>query len=793
MHILIEEYQYDYEDVKDILKGLGALQDVDGKVSLSYVGYYYNPSPEVNDCVFILPKVLLEGKFRHEKIFGHISPPDLINAEKCIDLTTKEYTFLYNLSVWIYRAISVFKDHEYDRKRGKKGEPSIVLHKHAPMMGQLKKRKSNTFLDILLALQEWNKDNEHFVMYVVKNLHAGLNKVNWTRTISKSQAILQTQLTGNRRQDISYLNPINKKRQINFDEELLVIYYSILQYIKDVYGFPVRINVNFSLIQGKRFKRYLTGYGKTRLKQIKYKYYSDKALELWNLCYAFFEHPHRINMNVDQKEYLLVKSFYVVFEAIIDELIAGDQQLPEELKDQPDGKIVDHMYQYHELTNNDRDDNIYYIGDSKYYKRGNSLGEESVYKQFTYARNVIQWNIDLFNDEDKKEEQLKHIKLRDDVTEGYNVIPNFFISASQNKLYPEDDIKLIDSDVKESSKRRKQYYLSRHFENRLFDRDTFLLAHYDVNFLFVIALYGRNHQQSKEAWRNNVRDLFRRQIQKMLKENFKFYAMTAHADVDPESYIKEHFQSLLGKIYHPFENREESDQQYFSLALRKPEKETKEYLAKKIQDENEAVLHQLRQSFYVAECPLGVDPKSLPNDVMPIVEPTPHITIPKQFLTMHHLENYQNTSFLIGCYNGIEQLNWVFSRRGSKRDDAYNVRLGKIEHGGVVQSREYVKHAKFVLLYEYGKEEAGIRFAFRVKNTGEMTKQKMIDTGYANPHHDRYFCYFFDEEISLGEFDLTKIIQFDKNSYVPEENGGQPYPNGRPIYMIGKELIKYRK
>ena len=56
MRILIEEYQYDYEDVCDVLKGLGVLQNVDGKVSLSYVGYYFNADPEVNDCVFILPR-----------------------------------------------------------------------------------------------------------------------------------------------------------------------------------------------------------------------------------------------------------------------------------------------------------------------------------------------------------------------------------------------------------------------------------------------------------------------------------------------------------------------------------------------------------------------------------------------------------------------------------------------------------------------------------------------------------------------------------------------------------------
>ena len=36
MRILIEEYQYAYEDVKDVLTGLGVLQDVDGKVIQEY-------------------------------------------------------------------------------------------------------------------------------------------------------------------------------------------------------------------------------------------------------------------------------------------------------------------------------------------------------------------------------------------------------------------------------------------------------------------------------------------------------------------------------------------------------------------------------------------------------------------------------------------------------------------------------------------------------------------------------------------------------------------------------------
>lgn len=658
------------------------------------------------------------------------------------------------------------------------------------------------FLDVLLALQEWNRKNESFVMFVVKNMHSGVNKINWTRTISKSQAIIQDGMGGSRRQDVSYLNPVNKKRQINFDEELLVIYYSILQHMQDEYGFPVRINVNFPLIRGEKFKRYVRGFGKHRLKQIKYKYFSDKVLELWELCYAFFDRPENITLNIDQKEYLLVKSFHIVFEAIIDELIAGDQrkQLPKELKDQPDGKRVDHMYQYKELTNNDNDDNIYYIGDSKYYKRGNALGVESVYKQFTYARNVIQWNLDLFND-GKKEDQDGHVKLRDDVTEGYNVIPNFFISANQNVLSADDEIHLIDSE-KPEHKRRQEYYLSRQFDNRLFDRDTFLLAHYDVNFLFVVSLYGRNNSARKAEWRNRVRQLFRTEIQNMLKENFEFYAITAHADVNAEAYIKDNFQTLLGKVFHPFENREGSDQQYYSLALRNPDKEYEYYkkvkrdavraeeARKRIADENEQVKFDLRQAFYIAPCELGVDPRTLPEDVMPVVEPRMHDDIPKQFLTMHYLENYPTAMFLIGIVNGLDHLHWIFSRKGGKRDDAYNVRLGKDVPGGVVKSRDYVRHAKFVILYNAGENK--VYKAFRVKNIGELTREQLIKQDYRDPHHDKYLCYFFDEEITLGEFDIQGIINADKDKFEADTKRKEGYAEGQPVFMSGKELIKFR-
>ena len=50
MRILIEEYQYEMAAVKDILHGIDPLTNIEGKVSIHYVGYYYNSL--LKDCVF---------------------------------------------------------------------------------------------------------------------------------------------------------------------------------------------------------------------------------------------------------------------------------------------------------------------------------------------------------------------------------------------------------------------------------------------------------------------------------------------------------------------------------------------------------------------------------------------------------------------------------------------------------------------------------------------------------------------------------------------------------------------
>ena len=352
MILLIEGYNYKADDVKEVLEGLGLLENLNQEVIVNYVGYMYNP--HIKDCVFILPKVLIDD---NEKAFGHIDPTDLIHLDKAESLTEEERRFIYEFAVWIYRALYVFKNSNPDN--------DIIYHKQMTKVGNHHRHMTNTFLEVLLALVDFNKKNQNFFMMVLRNLHSGNNKINWTKTISSSQAFVQDE------EEPIYLDPVNKKRQINFDEELLVIFFSILNYIRGRYGFPVQIQMGYELIQGEHFNRYLNGYGQIRLRQIKYKYFSDKTLYLWELCYAFFERSHQIAITSELQEYLVAKNFNIVFEAIIDELV-GDKELPDGLKDQPDGKIVDHLYSYKSLTTTgDENKDVFYIGDSKYYKLGN--------------------------------------------------------------------------------------------------------------------------------------------------------------------------------------------------------------------------------------------------------------------------------------------------------------------------------------------------------------------------------------------------------------------------------------
>ena len=765
MRILIEEYQYSVadekrrNDLKVILQELGGFENLERKICVNCVGYYY--STQLKDCVFILPKVLLYvTKDKGELVFGEHRPEDIINIDSNTLLTEQQKRFIYEFAVWIYRAIDVY--------RTKNSKSQIIYYRHIAKVGNGRRRMSNTFLDVLLSLIQFNKDNQNFFFFTLRNQHSGLNKINWTKTISRSKAFINDDGCP------VYMNPINKKRCINFDEELLVIFFSILNYINDTYGFAAEININFPLIPKYQFENMMKGMGKIRLCQIKYKYFSDKALQLWELCYAFFDMAHKVSMSPEIQDYLLAKNFNIVFEDIIDDLI-GDNNIPAGLKEQDDGKLVDHMYTYKGLTTYEEDKPIYYIGDSKYYKRGSQIGKESVYKQFTYARNVIQWNLNLFMNDDTDDSILQYDKknfgnvpkLRDDITEGYNVIPNFFISAKlDDNLSYQDRIEITD--------KQNTHFTNSQFKNRLFDRDTLLVCHYDVNFLYVVSLYARNNNLQKQTWKNKVRKMFREEIQKMLSKKYNFYAMQAHPNEDARKYLREHFQQTLGKVFTPFNNS-----QIFSLALDKADPE----------GNNEELLAELRNHFFIIENSIGNNPE---GTIAEVVE--------KEKIKYIYSKTEAESLVLVGCIRSDAQRIWIMN------EGKYNIRLnnGKKIDGAITPDRAFMNVNHLLLYkeddmsidhyYDIAKENSAPQFAgiktlkssnypFNVKKVPQETFEKRVEDKY----RDRMYLMY---DINTTPIPFQNGIKIDLQRLLESFND-EGTPIGTPFVIPFKDLMNY--
>ena len=253
-----------------------------------------------------------------------------------------------------------------------------------------------------------------------------------------------------------------------------------------------------------------SGKGTRLLKKIRHNYFTDELVELWSLLYVFFERAESVASGKSHNEKLLVRNFNLVFEDMVDQLISDNRNdIPKELWEQSDGKIVDHIYKGMSIV--DDSQQIFYIGDSKYYKETTELGENSIYKQFTYAKNVIQYNINLFNNKDKT--SVLDCRYRDPLTEGYNITPNFFIRGVVDFANPKSLDKRL---LKEESTLPP----NKHFRNRLFDRDTLFLLSYNINFMFVMASYVSNTDDI--ALKKSLQNLFRRDFLEYIDSQFDF-------------------------------------------------------------------------------------------------------------------------------------------------------------------------------------------------------------------------------------------------------------------------------
>lgn len=745
MRLIIEDYPYRPECVEHVLQGVESLRGKDGLVRVSYVGYCYNSA--IKDCVFFLPKVII-NEADPPRVLGKYVPEAIVDVmDSKMDKADKD--FIYGLSAWVYRAIK-----EYHRLNE---ESDIVYENTFSRMDGSNTKVSNTLIDIILSIIDFSQREKDFFLFRLRNIHCGYNRINWNKTISHEQAYIQKNRP-------IYLNLVNRHKEVDYEEELYVIFYSILNYIKQTYGFKTIVNLNYDLITGNQFRRYLQHYGKLRLRQIKYRYFSDREVMMWKLCYSFFELSELISSTRQENDYLLVKNFNIVFEAMIDELLSEKELKNSELADQPDGKIVDHIFPYEGVLNNG--EQIYYIGDSKYYKIENVPGKRSVYKQYTYARNVIQHNMGLFLEHPERAGK-DYLIYRDEATEGYNITPNFFISGLLSKALSYKDAEL---------QYRRDEEPIMHFKNRLFDRDTLLLQHYDINFLFVLSLYGQGNNAAKETFRIDARDMFRKHFINYLERRYQFFSLQQKPDIEGgmERSISKHFRDIIGKTFRPYNDR---DILYLSC-------ETKE----EYREQNLELISQLSQDFIIRDYKLGSDPRqNIEHYTEAIASVMPKENGCQRKLTYADMAE---EVFLFGGYRvDKEQKAWIDERK------LYNVRYNATRSGTIGAIKDVAVAARFLVLYEIGADNHPEPHVYLIASHTRYSQLVMERMGYPDPHGS-YLIYRIFAEVPFDGIDVNKVIAKAKSEEMERlHEAGEltdDWENnwiGTPIYYKGKDLI----
>ena len=525
MKLFIEKYPYKSEVAKDLLKDFDPYYTKDGKVTTDFVGYCYDK--EEQDCIFILPKVVCD---QNDTVFGK-DPNDIADIQNCL-LEDDYKDFLENLGIWIYRALNEYSKHNPATKALRK--------KSFSELGGADSTKGS-YLDVLLSLKAFYEENRDFFLFTMKNIHSQHHKINWQNTIAHSPVIFQGNVP-------IYINPVSRRKEIDWDEELLTIFFSILQYMNK-FGFDISIDLNYDITKGEKFEAYRSGLGAAKLRQIKHKYFSDTSRKLWSLCYSFFEKEEEIKSSKQRTDYLMATSFHVVFESMVDTLI-GDPEY-DSLKKLGDGKIIDHIYKYGSVLSPDQ---LFYIGDSKYYGVGTSPSEDSkdVFKQFSYARTVVNNTI---------RDNIDSIwPYRDNLTEGYAVIPNFFISANTDpKLrYEYDGMDAITNpDIVK--------YNFKVFANRLFDRDTLWVRQYNLNFLYLLSVYASADEGAQATFKAKARRFFKGGTIDLLNRMYEFFILSPKSGTLESAMTDSIKWGLRGMCYRTGENSEQ-----LLLALEKP-------------------------------------------------------------------------------------------------------------------------------------------------------------------------------------------------------------------------------
>ena len=623
----------------------------DNNALLDCVGYYYNPERQ---HVFILPKVF----YMNGRGFGFLDlkddEPMIVSQDLAKRMKDSRWgeDILTDLPIYLYQAIEKYRKKEEDTAATEKDFVQNV-------MSSKKGKTETSLMDVIISLRDFYRENQNLFILTYKQNHSGFNKVNWARTIRTQQPVIKGK-------SVVYPYVVNHRREINYDEELLIIFFNTLRYINNEYHFGIAVEDQpYNIFSDKEFKG-LVEKGKItkRLETIRNNYYNEKFVHLWELLFLYASKRSQISKAKEKEEYLLIRDFNNVFEDMIETLL-GDADAPRALIKQQDGKIVDHLFKGVSLTSIGRE--VYYVGDSKYYKEGAAPKDDALFKQYTYAKNIIQTQLNWFH------AKKKHLKYRDELTEGYNITPNFFISGYVKKEY-----KFTSPELRLEERSFPKNY---QFKNRIFDRDTLFLRMYDINFLFALYAYVNRSQSVRTKFKEAAKKQFRDDFIEFIDKEHDFYILKARGSASLKDLVDSHFREINGKVFCPYEK---GDAHWGLLIMG---------LDREAYRENAMLLASLSNDFIIKEYHLGTEPYVYFNGLLGEMEVSRTITLNDSLKDSDG--EYRRESVLVGCYRSPEQKTWIL------KNSMYNVRFNNGRLGSVCKNTQQVFAASYLLLYDY--------------------------------------------------------------------------------------------
>lgn len=304
MKILIEEEDYPIAWLENTFENTRFYRQEGEFGRINSVGYYH--SYVKGTLVYMLPKVFMKNE--KETVFG-ITKYELYQTQNHpIYKHKKEFDWIRQVSIYFYNGLKEFKR--------RNSHSTLIQNTQIAQLNTNLSQQEYSYLDVLLSFLTFYKKNKNYVSFKkIQSKSKQLKKTKWSKTVKKTIPIFTVH-----NQPI-YHTYQHKKNTINFEEELITYFFSILNHFNTSHQLHINIDKSYSLIKGAKFTR-LQQNGLTVLKKIKYRYFSDLLKKMYALCEIYFSLTDTSSIKKRKEDFLVVNNYNIVFEDMVDKLFS---------------------------------------------------------------------------------------------------------------------------------------------------------------------------------------------------------------------------------------------------------------------------------------------------------------------------------------------------------------------------------------------------------------------------------------------------------------------------------------